>query len=157
MSLLLVKAEIDAYKVLLDALAVHEILKPEPDMFSSDGKQLAWRDEVLAVIDMGQLLQARQRVHVSLCMAMVYSSMPGQKIALLFDRVTGISGSSDRAAAMQVLPPCGLLPDTLYQVFDGVFTEMTASGQQFYHMRRPFDLLGFHQRCMGEGFFPARP
>lgn len=145
MNMPLVQVETGGYRLLLDAFAVHEILQPEPSDFSSDASQMAWRNEVLPVMDTRLLLGGQEKSDCWSSTVLVYSAMPEQTLALIFDGVIGIRSPGEAGAGLSPLPQSLLLPKEVYQLFDGVITDTTGPVRQIYHIRRPFDLIKFYQ------------
>lgn len=142
----LLHVEAGAYWIMVDALAVHEILQPGQSDFSSDASQMAWRDEVLTVMDIRRLLGGGgANPALDAPTVLVYSAMPEQKLALIFDGVMGIRSPMASEKDLAALPQSSLLPEELYQIFDGVMSDLKGTARQIYHMRRPFDLISFHR------------
>lgn len=120
--------------VLLPALQIHEILGLD-NGFAHNEVHVAWRNQVIALVDLGEVLERSARTRRAYGVVYSFSDDPAEPVTMLqVDEVLGLRHPDDRE--WQALP---YVPSRAQTLFDAVWSE--SSGQRHsYRLRHPASL-----------------
>lgn len=128
------QVKVEDVHVLLPALQVHEVMGLE-DVATQNESHVAWRDQVIALLDLGEVLG--RPVRCARSHGVVYSSEDGdaEPVMLRVGEVLGLR--TPKEAQWHPLPR---LPSRALELLDAVWVE-PPEGRHSYRVRHPARLL----------------
>ncbi len=117
--------------VLLPALQVHEVLGLDAGLTQTD-VHVAWRDQVIGLMDLGELLERSPRTRRPYGVVYSFSDDEAEPVVMLqIDEVLGLRQPSEREWR-----PLPFVPSRAQTLFDAVWSE--SDGQRHsYRLRHP--------------------
>jgi len=128
------QVRIGPYRMLLDAEGIHEILEISSDNAGST-EHRDWRGQVLIAVNGRQLLGLKDSALPAVHAGVVYSAV-ADSAALVMLEADGVDRL--RQVELSDLSHLPALPESVTRLFDCVLSD---AGVQYYHLRRPLDLL----------------
>lgn len=129
------QVSIGPYRMLLDAEGIHELLEIPPSDQAGSIEHRDWRGQVLTVVNGRRLLGLQNSALQAAHAGVVYSAVADEDVPVMLE-----VDAVDRLRQVELndLSHLPALPESVARLFDCVLSD---AGVQYYHLRRPLDLL----------------